>query len=175
MRDGLPTVFAGSQRSKSSAKSGAAAAKGTNKTKKKAANPIQLAIDFLITDPELKSRCGGLLKARRHYDTALREATTVLETRIKNLSATKKKMNPADLVGKAVNPDPDKAILVASDDRAEQEGFHSVCKGLMLTFRNPAHHNLDDKLSQLDALRLCAFIDVLLAILGKADVHTERA
>jgi len=44
-------------------------------------------------------------------------------------------MNPENLVGKAINPDPAKAVIEVSSERAAQEGIYSICKGVMLAFR----------------------------------------
>ncbi len=138
------------------------------KTKRKSvADPIGLAIDYLLIDDELKSRCKDLLKRRRHFDTVFREATTVLEDRIRTLSGLGRE-NPEKLVNNALNPDPNKAILVISNEPYEQQGFHSICRGIVLAFRHKAHHHLDDKISREDALKFCAFIDVLLDIIGQS-------
>ncbi len=77
-------------------------------------------------------------------------------------------MNPGDVVGKVLNPDPQKAVLKVSDERSEQEGMFSVCKGLTLAFRGPAHHTLSDDFTRADALKFCGFVDTLLAILETA-------
>jgi len=166
VRASLPAVFSGP----TTAQKGR---KGSSRTAVRNLDPIRLAVDYLIEDEELKSRCGDLLKAKRHFDRALREATVVLDDRLKKLTGITN-MNPENLVGKALNPNPNKAVIVVSKEPAEQKGFHGICNGLMLAFRNPAHHKLDDKFSQRDALRLCAFVDAVLAILQKADVHLDR-
>lgn len=128
---------------------------------------LSLAIEYLIEDEELYSRCRGLIKASKHFDRALREATTVLEDRIKNLSGLEG-MKPVNLVGKALNPNPPGAVLKISSKKSEQEGFFNICKGLMLSFRNPTHHKLSDEFTRQDALKFCGFIDSLLRILGQA-------
>jgi hypothetical protein len=135
-------------------------------------DPISLAIDYLLTDQELKSRCTDLLKKRKYHDRALREATTILENRIKKL-ANLKGLKPEALVNIALNPDPTKAVLVISPKPSEQTGFHSICKGIVLTFRHPAHHQLDDNATREDALKFCAFVDVVLGILAKAQVRVN--
>lgn len=130
-------------------------------------------INFVLADAELKDRCRDLLLAKKHYDRVLREATTVLDDRLKKVSGIHK-MNPSPLVGKALNPDPAKAVVVVSADKDQQEGFFFICKGVMQAFRNNAHHTLSSAFTQADALKFCGFIDTILAVLTKAQVHPER-
>lgn len=132
-----------------------------------------MAIDYLIQDRDLHDRCKDLLMAPRNFDRAVREATTVFDDRLKNISGISN-MRPLDLVGKALNPDPEKAIVVVSTSRAEQKGFFSICHGLILAFRDPTHHKLSDKFTREDALKFSGFVDTILAALGKAEVHPER-
>ena len=130
----------------------------------------EIAAIGMLHDEQLKSRVADLLRANKHFDRAFREATTVLDSRIKRKSGIKK-MNPVPLVGKALSPNPDEAILVVSAERPEQEGIHSICKGLMLAFRDPTHHELNDKLTRNDAIKFCGFIDTVLALVDGATVR----
>lgn len=139
---------------------------------KKEAN-LGPAIDFLLSDPELHDRCRDLILARRHYDRVVREATTVLDDRLKTVSGISN-MNPSALVGKALAPDPTKAVIIISHEKDEQEGFFYTCKGVMQTFRNRAHHTLSNTFTQADALKFCGFIDTILAVIAKGEIHTER-
>ena len=136
-------------------------------------DPFGAAIDFLIRDDELKSRCKDLLRSKKHLDRVFREATTVLENRIKTKGNITKTMKPEDLVNLVLNPDLSKAIVIISDEGSEQTGFHQLCKGITLTFRNKVHHNLDDEVTREDALRFCGFIDVLLGILERAKLRVK--
>lgn len=132
------------------------------------ADPIGMATEYLLADQELRDRCQDLLKRRRHFDRVLREATTVLENRIKSLSGLTGAINPEPLVNRALNADLNQTILQISTEPNEQAGFHSICRGIVLAFRHRAHHQLDDKVTRQDALKFCGFIDVLLDILRKA-------
>lgn len=132
-------------------------------------SPIRAAIEFLLSDEELKRRCADLLRARKSFDRVFREATVVLDNRLKLLAQIRGKVNPAELVAKTLHPD--RAILVVSEHRDEQQGFFELVKGLMAAFRNPAHHSLNDQLTREEALRFCGFIDSLLSILGRARVN----
>ncbi len=165
IRTSLPGLFA--RRSQ-----GGVRGNGQRAVHPRPVDQVRLAVDYLLQDRELKDRCGDLIRAGGHFDRVVREATTVLDDRLKTLAGITGKMNPVDVVGKAVNPDPAKAVLKVSNDRDEQEGFFSICKGLMLAFRNPAHHRLTNRFSRQDALRFCGFVDTLLAALGGATIQS---
>jgi hypothetical protein len=131
-------------------------------------DPVRDAIDHLITDGELKRRCADLLKGRGPYDRVIREATTVLDHRLKQWGAITGYMKPVDVVGKVLNPDPQKALLKFSDEKAEQQGMFNICSGLALAFRGPTHHSLSDEFIRADSLKFCGFIDMLLVLLSQA-------
>jgi uncharacterized protein (TIGR02391 family) len=146
----------------------------SRKSGPKKKEPITRAtIDTLLQDQQLRDRCRDLLLAKKHFDRAFREATTVLDDRLKKKSGIKN-LNPLSLVGKAVNPDPQKAVTEVSAEKDEQEGFYGICKGVMLAFRNKSHHELSDKFTREDALKFCGFIDAILGIVEQANLHPER-
>lgn len=133
---------------------------------------ILTAADLLLTDEELKSRCVDLLRRKKHLDRVMREATVVLENRIRQLAGVVAPLKPEELVNVALNPDPTKAILLFGTEAYEQQGFHSVCRGIVLAFRHKAHHRLNDDISREEALKFCGFVDVLLQLLATT---TKRA
>lgn len=167
VRAGLPSLFASPT---------PAPKRNSNPGDAKASRPVsplRAAIDYLLSDEELKRRCADLLTARGSFDRVFREATTVLDDRLKKLAQIKGKINPAELVAKVLHPRT--PILVVSDYTDEQQGFYSICSGLMAAFRNPTHHALNDKLTREDALRFCGFIDALLTILKQARVNVTTS
>jgi len=167
VRNALPSIFIVDQphlRSRT---------KRIQATRSRRVDPLSLAIDYLLSDKELKDRCSDLLRKHRHLDRVLREATTILESRIKSLAGITVSINPEALVNTALNPDPSKAIFLVSKDASEQAGFHSICRGIVLAFRHPAHHQINEKVTREDALKICAFIDVLLAILEEANIQAQ--
>jgi len=121
-----------------------------------------------ITNEELKSRCSGILSSPSNFDRVINQATLVLEDRIR----IKAKLDSSDigvgLVNKALNPNPAKSILKVSDHAEEHEGICHICRGIMLAFRNPTHHQLTDRFTREDALKVCAFVDNLLKIIEQA-------
>jgi hypothetical protein len=130
-------------------------------------------IRALIQDNELYARCRDLLRARRHFDRVIREATTLLDDRLKRKTAIEK-LSPENLVNKAIHHDPSKAIIEVSSNSAEQTGFHHICNGIMLAFRNKAHHSLSEAFTREDALKFCGFVDTILATIEKSAIHKDR-
>ena len=129
------------------------------------ADSTSAAIEFLLTDQELRSRCTDLIKASGNYDRVFREATTVLDDRLKNLAGLRK-INPAELAIKALNP-PNPILRIVSDND-EQKGFFLICQGLFSAFRNPTHHQLSNQFTRQHALKFGGFVDLILNILGQA-------
>ena len=129
-------------------------------------------VDFLLEDPELRTRCRDLILASKHHDRAVREATTVLEDRIKKLSGVTN-LTSGPLLSKALNPEPSKAVIVVSGEKEGQAGMFYICNGIMQVFRNKTHHNLSDAFTQADALKFCGFIDTILSIVGQGQVLPE--
>jgi hypothetical protein len=130
-------------------------------------------IRALLRDQQLYERCKDLFRAKQHFDRVIREATTLLDDRLKTRTGIQH-LSPENLVNKAVNPDPDKAIIEVSSNGAEQAGFHNICKGIMLAFRNKAHHSLSDAFTREDALKFCGFLDTILGTIDSSTIHQDR-
>jgi hypothetical protein len=121
-----------------------------------------------IKDEELKNRCSDLLSATGHFDRVINQATLVLEDRIRTRAGIDKPMVGVQLVNAVLNADLAKTVLRVSENPEEHEGVCHMCRGVMLTFRNPTHHHVIDTYSGEDALKVCAFIDNLLTLIDNA-------
>jgi uncharacterized protein (TIGR02391 family) len=124
-----------------------------------------------LRDSDLKARCEDLLSAPANFDRAINQATQVLEDRIRRKSGSGTDLTGVELVNRMIKSDPAVSLLVISQDAREQEGFANICRGLMMAFRNQTHHELTDRYSREDALKVCAFIDLLLFNLQNSTVR----
>lgn len=122
-----------------------------------------------IRDEELKRRCSDLLSAPGAFDRAINQATQVLEDRIRRKAGDGgKDLTGVELVNRMIKSVPTSSTITVSVDPAEQEGFANMCRGVMQAFRNPTHHQITDRFSREDALKVCAFVDLLLTTLDTA-------
>jgi uncharacterized protein (TIGR02391 family) len=124
----------------------------------------------LIADDELRRRCEDLLAAEDHHDRVIREACVILEDRVrKALGTAGKGLIGVTLMERAFSPK--NGLLGLSEHDQEQVGAMQVYRGVMAFFRNPAGHNLVDSYTQEDALRFVVFVDLLLALVGRASAE----
>jgi len=129
-----------------------------------------------LKDVELKNRCLELLSKPGHFDTAVREATLVLEARLKNsvpneilagLIPSTANINFENLVNNLLAPS--NPVLIISTDVKERVAFHKIMLGVGAYLRNPFHHNIDDQMEWSWAWSIVGFIDHLLFELGKCE------
>ncbi len=125
---------------------------------------------LVIKDAELRRRCNDLLMAPGAYDRVIREATTVLESRIRNKLPHEKLAllipNATDQTGEnLVNKlfSPDKPALLISDDKHKRIAFHRIMLGIVSFLRNPYHHQVDSSTEWSWAWSTVGFIDRLLS------------
>lgn len=119
-----------------------------------------------VHDEELKSRCIDLLSAKENFDRVIREATTILENRIRTQADPNLKEIGVKLVDKTLNPK--SGLLILEGEPNEQEGFYQLYRGVMLSFRDETHHKIVERFTREDALKTLAFIDILLETLDKS-------
>ncbi len=131
------------------------------------------AIELLIHDQQLRSKCADILLARANYDRPINQATLVLEDRIRKKVKPPTAMVGETLVNYAFNEKLDKTRLqVASGQAEEQRGITIILRGFVPAFRNTTHHHIVDTFTQEDAIRTCAFIDLLLRVVDSTKVVT---
>lgn len=167
VRDALPSMFAQIHAENNSSKtrnSGGSAKSGVSKRAS-----LKLAIEYLIQDQELRSRCQDILLASANFDRPINQATLVLEDRIRKKLQPTKKLVGENLIGYAFNEDLSKTVLrVASNDADDQRGFTQMLRGIVAAFRNKTHHHAINSFSREEAMRVCGFIDVLLRVVNNS-------
>lgn len=124
--------------------------------------------EALIRDAELKDRAAGLLVGDKNYDTAVREATVILEDRVRKKSGVSG-VSGVELMTAAFKEDT--GALIVSDDSSEQRGVHMTFRGIIGWVRNSFHHHVIDATAQGDAMRIIAFIDWLLEEVDRARIR----
>lgn len=124
-----------------------------------------------IEDTELQKRCGDiLLESSGAFDRVINQATQILEDRIKKKSGLQETtLIGLSLLSKAIHSRLDLTILKFSDNADIQEKYAALFKGIIGVYRNPTHHGLDYECSREDALKFCAYIDLLLKEVEKSE------
>lgn len=124
-----------------------------------------------IQDAELQRRCGDiLLESSGAFDRVINQATQILEDRIKRKSGLQDtQLIGLPLVSKAIHSKLETTILKFSDTPEIQEQYSALFKGIIGVYRNPTHHGLEYECSREDALKFCAYIDLLLTEVDKAE------
>lgn len=166
VRDALPSIFASVRVTNTVNKERSEVAIKPS-TGKRAS--LKLAIEYLVEDRELLSRCQDILMASTNFDRPINQATLVLEDRIRKKSQSTQGLVGEKLVGYAFNEDLSKTILrVASNDPDDQRGFTQILRGIVPAFRNKTHHRVIESFSREEAMRVCGFIDVLLRVVDSS-------
>ncbi len=139
----------------------------------KEVNPV-----LIIHDEELKTRCSDLLLAPGAYDRVIREATTVLENRIRtkvthevlsDLIPSAKEQSGENLVNKVFSPN--NPILSISDDKDKRVAFYKVLIGIFAYLRNPYHHQIDATTEWSWAWSSVGFIDDMLDVIDNSTLN----
>lgn len=125
-----------------------------------------------IEDTELQKRCGDiLLEASGAFDRVINQATQILEDRIKKKSGLENTTLIGNaLVSKAIHSKLENTILKFNGDPNIQEQYAALFKGIIGVYRNPTHHGIDYECSREDALKFCAYIDLLLKDVEKSEI-----
>jgi hypothetical protein len=168
VRDALPGIFGSRDGTASSASTGKRS--GSTKSGASPKVSLRLAIEYLIQDQELLSRCGDILLAAKNFDRPVNQATLVLEDRIRRKAKPPTQLVGENLVNHAFNDDLARTVLrVASGDPNDQRGFIQILRGIVPAFRNKTHHHVVDSFTRPEAMAVCGFIDVLLRVVDNSE------
>ncbi len=119
-----------------------------------------------IVDDGLRDRCLDLLVRPGKADAAVREASVLLENRLREVSGLSVELVGVQLVSRALSAD--NGVLVLSDVKAEQEGIHSLYRGVIGFFKNPASHRIIENYDVTRARQVVGLIDLLVNLLRDA-------
>ena len=134
--------------------------------------PYAEAVQFVeaLVDDELRARCSDVLLRTRHTDSMVRDATVVLEDRLKERISADPTTYGQELVNQALRPNDGKLVL--GDTPSEQASIHRLFQGVLGFFGNPTHHRLIRDLPAIRARQVIGMIDTLLVLLTEAKDRT---
>lgn len=134
-----------------------------------------------ISDHELTSICIPILASDGRADTVIREATTILENRIRNkpsheylskLIPDSSRQSGQRLVDALFAPK--SPVVVVSTDERERAGVFAFLKGIFAYPRNSTHHQFSESLETSWAWSVVGMIDHMLGLIGKAMVTGDQ-
>ena len=120
-----------------------------------------------IHDEELRARCVDLLSAPSRFDRVVNQATLVLEDRIRQKSGIQG-FEGTKLVNEACKSVSRESVLILDHDNSVHEGLVHTLRGMMMGYRNQAHHTVNNQMTREESLKICGFIDVLLSVVETA-------
>ncbi len=123
-----------------------------------------------ISDEKLKERVSDILTAPDNFDRVINQATLVLENRIREKSKNNDGLVGTKLVNIVLNTDLEKTKIKVSNNQEEHAGICHIVRGIMLSYRNPTHHFVIENYSREDALKFCAFVDLILHIIDEGEI-----
>ena len=124
---------------------------------------------LVMRDEVLMQRCSDLLQSPGKFDRVVREATIILEDRLRNkipherLSALipdSGKQTGDNLVNTLLSAS--SPILSISTDQRERLAFQKIMLGVFAYLRNPFHHQIDETTEWSWSWSVVGFIDHLL-------------
>lgn len=119
-----------------------------------------------IVDDELRDRSLDLIVRPGKADAAVREACVLLEDRLREVSRLPAELVGVQLVSRALSPD--SGVLILSDVKAEQDGIHTLYRGVIGFFKNPTSHRIIEDYDVTRARQIVGLVDLLLQLLREA-------
>lgn len=133
-----------------------------------------LDLDCVVFDRELLENVEDLLQ-RGKYHTAIREATLLLEERMRAKAELPKEVYGPKLATKTIHPKEGKLKIPEFENPNERQGIFQLYNGTMAFIRNiPNHYTTDFFDDPTNALQIIVFIDSLLRLLGQAELKGSQ-
>lgn len=134
-----------------------------------------------IKDETLKKRCSDILNAPGNFDRVIREATLILEERLRTSVPYEKLCELIPLAKEQVGEplankllSPINPVIVVSDKQQERNAFHKMVVGIVAYLRNPSHHSLSDDTEWSLAWSVVGIIDSILSELDNSYISGEK-
>lgn len=134
-----------------------------------------------IKDQTLSKRCSDILNSPGNFDRVIREATLILEDKLRS-SVPHEKL--CDLIPLAKNQvgeplatkllSPDNPVIVVSENKQERTAFLKIVIGIVSYLRNPSHHSLNDDTEWSLAWSVVGLVDSLLSELDNSYISGEK-
>lgn len=124
------------------------------------------SIESLLDNKGLWSACRSSFRSGDYWDACL-HAFRHLETKIREKCELSAEEYGVDLVNKALNPNNGLLKIPSCATRSEEEGFHSINRGIVLFHRNAKGHR-EGNIDRRDSIKLICYVDYLLNILKTA-------
>ena len=118
-----------------------------------------------IKDSELRSRCGATVLQNVYADSLLREAVTVLEDRLRGLLSETGRIDRRNVPALVLHPD--SGSNPVGKERAKQDDFFLMVKGLLGLYGTEVHHELLPEIDAGSVRRVIGMIDEILAKLSE--------
>ena len=129
------------------------------------------SIEKLLDNKSLWSACRSSFGNGGYWDACL-HAFRHLETKIRGRCELSAEDHGIDLVNKAFNPTGGILRIPSCATRSEEEGFHSLNRGIVLFHRNAKGHR-EGNLDRKDAIKIICYVDYILEILKTSQKRTN--
>lgn len=116
-----------------------------------------------LHDKSLRARCQAMVINTGAADTLVREAVTVLEDRLR--AFVDAPVDRRNLPAKVLHPESGGMSIFS--ERARQEDFFYLVRGVLGFYGTPVHHGLQEDLPPETARRVVSLIDEILGMLSE--------
>lgn len=123
-------------------------------------------LEILLDNKNLWSACKSSFENGDYWDACL-HAFRHLETKIRNKCELSADEHGVDLVNKAFNSNQGILKIPSCATHSEEEGFHSINRGIVLFHRNAKGHR-EGSIERKDAIKIICYVDYILNILNTA-------